>query len=589
MTSKQQGSAFSIATLLVLALSGCADTVESGLTGLDLTVKYDSALGLDQLRFAGTANSMPAFPDTNFPNPSRPLAAGEESLIILLDESLDGQQLNLRADGLVSGVVAATEGLSTQIVSGRLTLATITLGEPAVCGDGLIRDGIEECDDTNSLDDDGCSASCQVEDGWRCLNDAGQASTCTELAACENGIDDDSDGRTDYNTSAALSDPGCSDPADTSEKCSGSGCPLCDNDVDDDGDGRTDFHTDSDVADPGCSSPDDVDEKCAVGASCPQCDDGVDNDGDNDIDLLDASCAGPTGNDEGSIPTNDCNDGTDNDGDGLTDFPDDPGCTALDDPDDSERCPDQSCSACDDDADNDFDGKTDYVSDGSGDPGCTGPTDASEREPGDVCDDGSDNDGDGLIDFPSDLGCATLLDDTEICASPQTGCPECDDGSDNDGDGLLDRGEDDGCASATDTSEAGLCTASCAATPTNKSCSETCSNGNQDCDLDCPGSDCRCDLDCNQSSGTCTVNCSATNFNFCTVDCRDTGTCDATCDGALGACYIDCTNADTCQPACGSTSGCQLDCTGATTCGFVTCSNPQSCANNITTCNLDCP
>ncbi|MFT6233363.1 MAG: cysteine-rich repeat protein, partial [Myxococcota bacterium] len=37
----------------------------------------------------------------------------------------------------------------------------------AVCGDGSIEPG-EACDDTNTAADDGCSASCQVEDGWDC-------------------------------------------------------------------------------------------------------------------------------------------------------------------------------------------------------------------------------------------------------------------------------------------------------------------------------------------------------------------------------------------------------------------------------------
>ena len=33
----------------------------------------------------------------------------------------------------------------------------------AVCGDGFERDGVEECDDGNTVDGDGCSSSCFVE------------------------------------------------------------------------------------------------------------------------------------------------------------------------------------------------------------------------------------------------------------------------------------------------------------------------------------------------------------------------------------------------------------------------------------------
>jgi cysteine-rich repeat protein len=37
-----------------------------------------------------------------------------------------------------------------------------------VCGDGVI-EGLEECDDLNASDGDGCDASCAVEEGWDCV------------------------------------------------------------------------------------------------------------------------------------------------------------------------------------------------------------------------------------------------------------------------------------------------------------------------------------------------------------------------------------------------------------------------------------
>ena len=40
----------------------------------------------------------------------------------------------------------------------------------AHCGDGVI-DGNEVCDDLNDLDGDGCSSACVVEDGWECFNE----------------------------------------------------------------------------------------------------------------------------------------------------------------------------------------------------------------------------------------------------------------------------------------------------------------------------------------------------------------------------------------------------------------------------------
>jgi fibro-slime domain-containing protein len=45
----------------------------------------------------------------------------------------------------------------------------------SACGDGIIIPGdIEECDDGNTKDDDGCSSTCTVEDGWTCNRVTGE-------------------------------------------------------------------------------------------------------------------------------------------------------------------------------------------------------------------------------------------------------------------------------------------------------------------------------------------------------------------------------------------------------------------------------
>lgn len=56
-------------------------------------------------------------------------------------------------------------------------------GSSAVCGNGLI-EGSEVCDDRNGASGDGCSSSCQIENGWLCT---GQPSVCTR---CGNNIID---------------------------------------------------------------------------------------------------------------------------------------------------------------------------------------------------------------------------------------------------------------------------------------------------------------------------------------------------------------------------------------------------------------
>eukprot|EP01029_Cantina_marsupialis_P008306 TRINITY_DN197296_c0_g5_i1.p1 TRINITY_DN197296_c0_g5~~TRINITY_DN197296_c0_g5_i1.p1 ORF type:complete len:1328 (+),score=417.53 TRINITY_DN197296_c0_g5_i1:106-3984(+) len=48
-------------------------------------------------------------------------------------------------------------------------IAEITI-DGMSCGDGIILDGVEECDDGNITEGDGCNAKCSVEDGFKCAN-----------------------------------------------------------------------------------------------------------------------------------------------------------------------------------------------------------------------------------------------------------------------------------------------------------------------------------------------------------------------------------------------------------------------------------
>lgn len=83
-------------------------------------------------------------------------------------------------------------------------------------------------------------------------------------------------------------------------------------------------------------------------------------------------------NDAATMPTcelPECEDGQDNDADGLTDFPDEPGCSSPDDNTELDDCPDgPGCPACSNEVDDDGDGLIDLGLD----PGCTVASDASE-------------------------------------------------------------------------------------------------------------------------------------------------------------------------------------------------------------------
>ncbi|MEZ4470026.1 MAG: hypothetical protein R3F60_04305 [bacterium] len=177
--------------------------------------------------------------------------------------------------------------------------------------------------------------------------------------------------------------------------------------------------------------------QCRAGALCQAgvctaaaCANGRDDDGDGRSDYPeDPGCTAPDDDDETSPdPLPQCADGVDNDRNGQTDFPEDANCD--DAADNEEARPPQ----CRDRVDNDGDGLVDLD-----DPGCQGNPDFFSEFNIEACRDGADNDQDGLIDYPADPGCETQIDPDETDPDP---LPACSDGIDNDGDGQTDYPDD---------------------------------------------------------------------------------------------------------------------------------------------------
>ncbi len=185
-----------------------------------------------------------------------------------------------------------------------------------------------------------------------------------------------------------------------------------------------------------------------VGATpVPACANGLDDDGDGRLDHPDdPGCRAPTDADESDDPMPpQCADGADNDADGYTDFPADPGCGS--DLDGDETNSSAALPECTDGEDNDRDGATDLQ-----DPGCSSAADPREQNP-DLpaqCANGLDDDADGETDFPWDPGCQAAGDDEEL----DSGTPACADGTDDDDDGRIDYPDDPGCAGRGDRDEA---------------------------------------------------------------------------------------------------------------------------------------
>ena len=115
-----------------------------------------------------------------------------------------------------------------------------------------------------------------------------------------------------------------------------------------------------------------------------------------------------------------CNNGVDDDNDGLVDYPNDPGCSGLQDNTET-----SSALVCDNGLDetNDADTLADFRLSG-GDAGCSSATDNNERDG--PCDDLSDNDGDLKIDFTNvngtaDPECGSYADVEHECTDTDGG------------------------------------------------------------------------------------------------------------------------------------------------------------------------
>lgn len=117
-------------------------------------------------------------------------------------------------------IVADTESATTT-GSLRINLAGI-IANDASCEGSLATSGALKCDV-----------------GFACKGTAG-ARTC-KLAACNDTLDNDTDGKTDF-----PAEPGCETKSDDDETdtCPGAGCPQCADGADNDSDGTTDYPLD---------------------------------------------------------------------------------------------------------------------------------------------------------------------------------------------------------------------------------------------------------------------------------------------------------------------------------------------------------
>lgn len=152
--------------LPLLCLVGLACSTETPATepttALDLTIEFDASLAVRSFSYIGDYEVGASIEPAMFDAPVflEPPGVRRFTHRIALT---DAGPLTITIDGLdADGDVLGTGRTTVTIVKDEIATASVRLGRPSECGDGM-RAGIEECDDGNRVSGDGCSAACERE------------------------------------------------------------------------------------------------------------------------------------------------------------------------------------------------------------------------------------------------------------------------------------------------------------------------------------------------------------------------------------------------------------------------------------------
>ena len=182
------------------AAASCGGTNSGGDYAIEFTAPADATY-----RFS-TANDTRDFDTVLY---ARDACGGAE---VDCNDDTDGiaSQLEL-AMSAGETVVIYVSGFGT--ACGSFALDVTEVGAVVVCGDGVVDPG-ETCDDGNTIDGDGCGASCAVEEGWECPT---PGTPCTSVCGdgvlvgveeCDDGNTIDGDG---CSATCFSETPGCPD------------------------------------------------------------------------------------------------------------------------------------------------------------------------------------------------------------------------------------------------------------------------------------------------------------------------------------------------------------------------------------------
>jgi MYXO-CTERM domain-containing protein len=102
--------------------------------------------------------------------------------IAAADDFANELNTNVETDNGIGAEWLLGAATTTQDIQFLLSFSAVN--ELPTCGDGAVT-GFETCDDGGTAGGDGCSALCQVEDGFNCT---GAPSVCTLIVTCGDGV-----------------------------------------------------------------------------------------------------------------------------------------------------------------------------------------------------------------------------------------------------------------------------------------------------------------------------------------------------------------------------------------------------------------
>ena len=187
-----------------------------------------------------------------------------------------------------------------------------------VCGDGNV-EAPEECDDGNTNNGDGCSDSCEVEEGWDCTNPPCEPICGDGLITGNEGCDDGNTDNGDGCSASCSVEIGWDCSSGNCEAVCGDGQTLGEEECDD---GNTDIENcdygvdTCTVCGPDCTYVSGVTQTCGDGVvqGNEACDDGAAHDGgvgnsDTTPDACREDCTSPTCGDNVQDSNETCDDG----------------------------------------------------------------------------------------------------------------------------------------------------------------------------------------------------------------------------------------------------------------------------------------